>query len=173
VSDGAPLLSLLNRLRYPSPDDGGARPSTVRPGGTSPDETPTPAGGTEPARTRGTNASDIDVLFAAVSVAEFGDALEWYTRLFGRPADIDVKGDEAMWRITEGAWLYVVLDRTRAGKGVVTLSVGDLDTTAARIAARGIRTESFETVGDAGRKATFRDPDGNVISFVEVNQGKG
>ncbi len=165
-------MSFLNRLRYPSPDDGGTRQSSAGPVGTNRDE-PSPDAPTGASPPSDTNTSDIEVLFAAVSVADFESALEWYTRLFGRPPDIDVHETEVMWRILDGAWLYVVLDRDRAGNSVVTLSVGDLDTTVARIAARGVRTDSFEQVGDAGRKATFRDPDGNVISFAEVYQGKG
>jgi catechol 2,3-dioxygenase-like lactoylglutathione lyase family enzyme len=166
-------LSFLNRLRYPGPKNVGTRQSSGGPvgtnrGGPSPD----PPTGTSPP-SDATSTSDIEVLFAAVSVADFEGALEWYTRLFGRPPDIDVHKTEVMWRILDGAWLYVVLDRDRSGNSVVTLSVRDLDTTAARIAARGVRTDSFEQVGDAGRKATFRDPDGNVISFAEVYQGKG
>jgi predicted enzyme related to lactoylglutathione lyase len=168
-------VSFLNRLRYPTP--GTAQPGE---GSTEPPKTSATAGETsstptedEPAQTKTSGASEIEVLFAAVSVADFESALDWYTRLFGRPPDITPHETEVMWQILEGAWLYVVLDRERAGKSVVTLSVGDLDTTAARIAARGVRTDSFEQVGDAGRKATFRDPDGNVISFAEVYQGMG
>jgi catechol 2,3-dioxygenase-like lactoylglutathione lyase family enzyme len=165
-------MSFLNRLRYPSPDDGSDPQGAQGAGtaGTSRDDPPWAA--YESAAPGPTSASDVEVLFAAVSVADFDGAVDWYTRLFGRPPDIDVHDTEVMWRILDGAWLYVVLDRDRAGKSVVTLSVGDLDTTAARIAARGVRTASFEQVGDAGRKATFRDPDGNVISFAEVYQGK-
>jgi predicted enzyme related to lactoylglutathione lyase len=172
VGGGAPLLSFLNRLRYPSPGEGGARPGSAPGSDTTPRATP-PFVSEEPAPIHKPDPTGIDVLFAAVSVSDFEGALDWYTRLFGRPPDINVKGDEVMWRITEGAWLYVILDRNRAGTAVVTLSVGDLDSMSARIAARGIRTESFETVGDAGRKATFRDADGNVLSFVEVSQRKG
>jgi catechol 2,3-dioxygenase-like lactoylglutathione lyase family enzyme len=151
-------MSFFNRLRYPSPEDGSSPPAS-------------PVGVPAPDRTE--SASEIEVLFAAVSVADFDGARDWYTRLFGRNPDIDVHDTEVMWRVTEAAWLYVVLDRERAGKAVVTLSVGDLDTTVARLAARGVRTDSFEQVGDAGRKATFRDPDGNVVSFAEVYQGRG
>jgi len=168
-------LSFLNRLRYPSSGTTQPGPGSTEPRktGPTPSETPAPPAGDESAPTKTTGASEIEVLFAAVSVADFDGALDWYTRLFGRAPDITVHETEVMWRILEGAWLYVVLDRDRAGKSVVTLSVGDLDTTAARIAARGVRTDSFEQVGDAGRKATFRDPDGNVISFAEVYQGMG
>jgi predicted enzyme related to lactoylglutathione lyase len=163
-------LSFLNRLRHPTPDDGAARPGAPEPGDTTPDEASSAPTGAAAAPTGRTQSSGIDVLFAGVSVTEFDRALDWYTRLFGRPPDINVHDDEVMWRITEGAWLYVVVDRNRAGSAVVTFSVGDLDTTAARIAARGVRTDAFEKVGDAGRKATFRDPDGNVLSFAEVYQ---
>ncbi len=168
-------MSFLNRIRYPSPGTAQPGPGSAEPRktGPTPSETSAPPAEDEPAPTKTTGASEIEVLFAAVSVADFDGALDWYTRLFGRPPDITVHETEVMWRILEGAWLYVVLDRDRAGKSVVTLSVGDLDTTAARIAARGVRTDSFEQVGDAGRKATFRDPDGNVISFAEVYQGMG
>jgi catechol 2,3-dioxygenase-like lactoylglutathione lyase family enzyme len=155
-------LSFLNRLRYPSPGTSQPGQGSAEPGGAS---------GT--ARETSPVPTEIEVLFAAVSVADFDGALDWYSRLFGRPPDITVHENEVMWRILEGAWLYVVLDRERAGKSVVTLSVGDLDTATARIAARGVRTDSFERVGDAGRKATFRDPDGNTISFAEVYQGTG
>ena len=166
-------MSFLNRLRYPSPEDGRPRRGPTDPAGSAPDTTTSssPVGVTLPAE--GGSDSEIEVLFAAVSVADFEGAVDWYTRLFGREPDVDVHETEVMWRILDGAWLYVVLDRDRAGKSVVTLSVGDLDTTAARLAARGVRTDSFEQVGDAGRKATFRDPDGNIISFAEVYQDKG
>ena len=167
-------MSFLNRIRYPSPGTAQPGPGSAERGktGATSSETSAPIED-EPAQSKTTGASEIEVLFAAVSVADFDGALDWYTRLFGRPPDITVHETEVMWRILEGAWLYVVLDRDRAGRSVVTLSVGDLDTTAARIAARGVRTDSFEQVGDAGRKATFRDPDGNVISFAEVYQGRG
>jgi hypothetical protein len=155
-------LSFLNRLRYPSPGTSQSGQGSTDPGGAS-----------ATARETSPVPTEIEVLFAAVSVADFDGALDWYTRLFGRPPDITVHETEVMWRILESAWLYVVLDRERAGKSVVTLSVRDLDTAAARIAARGVRTDSFERVGDAGRKATFRDPDGNTISFAEVYQGMG
>ena len=73
-----------------------------------------------------------------------------------------------MWRLAEPAWLYVVVDPGRAGHTLVTLSVGDLDATLAELAARGIEAHTVEDVGDAGRKATVLDPDGNSVAIIEV-----
>lgn len=112
--------------------------------------------------------TDVEVLFAAVTVADLDGAVAWYTRLFGRPADIVPNDDEVMWRLTDSAWLYVLRDEKRAGHGLVTLCVADLDLAVAAIAARGITGGPVEIVGDAGRKATFTDAEGNTISFIEV-----
>ncbi len=112
---------------------------------------------------------DVDVLFAGVAVADFDAAVAWYTRLLGRPTDIIVTDNEVMWRFADAAWLYVVGDRERAGHALVTLSVADLDKTIAEIAARGITGGPAEYVGDAGRKASFTDTDGNSLAFIEVS----
>jgi hypothetical protein len=100
-------------------------------------------------------------------VADLG-AVAWYTRLLGRPADIVPNDDEVMWRLADAAWLYVVRDARRAGHALVTLCVADLDLAVAGIAARGITGGPVEIIGDAGRKATFTDDEGNAISFIEV-----
>jgi predicted enzyme related to lactoylglutathione lyase len=111
---------------------------------------------------------NIDVLFAGVSVTDLETALEWYQLLLGRPCDIIVNDDEVMWRVADSGWVYVVIDRQRAGKALVALAVADLDATLAEIADRGLRSSPIEIVGDGGRKATFSDPDGNLIAYIEV-----
>jgi predicted enzyme related to lactoylglutathione lyase len=115
--------------------------------------------------------TDIGILFAGVPVTDFGAAVLWYAQLFGRPADIIVKDDEVMWRFADAAWLYVIGDQERAGRALVTLCVTDLDQTVADIAGRGIACGAIELVGDAGRKATFTDADGNSLAFIEVASG--
>jgi hypothetical protein len=115
--------------------------------------------------------TDIDVLFAAVTVADLYGAVAWYTRLFGRPADIVPNDSEVMWRCADAAWLYVLRDEKRAGHALVTLCVADLDRAVADLAARGITGGPVETIGDAARKATFTDAEGNTVSFIEVPAG--
>jgi predicted enzyme related to lactoylglutathione lyase len=116
--------------------------------------------------------TDVEVLFAAVTVADLDGAVAWYARLFGRPADIVPNDNEVMWRCADAAWLYVLRDEKRAGHALVTLCVADLDQAVADIAARGITGGPAEIIGDAGRKATFTDAEGNAISFIEVTSGR-
>jgi len=115
---------------------------------------------------------DVDVLFAVVTVADLDAAVAWYARLFGRPADIVPNDNEVMWRLADAAWLYVVREEKRAGHALVTLCVADLDRAVADIAARGIAGGPVEIIGDAGRKATFTDAEGNAVSFIEVTSAR-
>jgi catechol 2,3-dioxygenase-like lactoylglutathione lyase family enzyme len=117
--------------------------------------------------------ADIESLLAGVAVSDFPAAVDWYTRLLGHPADIVAHETEVLWHLAGAAWLYVLADRERAGHALVTVSVADLDFTVAEIASRGITTGSAEHIGDAGRKATFSDADGNSIAFIEVTGPTG
>jgi len=111
---------------------------------------------------------DVEIAFTGVPVSELAAGLDFYGRLFGRPADVVVTDDEVMWRLAESAWLYVVVDAGRAGNALATLSVGDLDATVAELGERGISPASMEVIDGAGHKATVLDPDGNSVAIVEV-----
>ena len=110
----------------------------------------------------------MSTLFAGVPVADYATAIAWYERLFGRPPDVLVKEDEAMWQAAEAGWVYVVADRARAGNGLVTVIVDDLDEQLAELAGRGLADATIETYSNGVRKATLTDPEGNMIGFGEV-----
>jgi predicted enzyme related to lactoylglutathione lyase len=112
--------------------------------------------------------ADIQILFAGVAVADYDSAVDWYARLFGRPADVIVNDDEVMWHAAGTSWLYVVKDAKRAGNALVVLSVADLDQLVEEIGARGITGGSIEIIGDAGRKLTLIDGEGNTVAFIQV-----
>jgi len=80
-----------------------------------------------------------------------------------------VNDGEVMWRIAEAAWLYVLDDRARAGNSLVTMAVSDLEEAVNEIRDRAIISAPIEVIVGAGRKASFADPEGNVISFIEVD----
>lgn len=110
----------------------------------------------------------MEVLFASVPVADLEAAGLWYERLFGRPPDIVPNESEVMWRVTDGGWLYVIQDASRAGQTVVTISVRDLGAVVEELTGRGIHPGPITLIGEAGRKTTSTDPDGNAISLIEV-----
>jgi catechol 2,3-dioxygenase-like lactoylglutathione lyase family enzyme len=106
-------------------------------------------------------------LFAGLRVREFGEARKWYERLLGEPTFFP-HDTEAVWTLAEGRSVYVVEDADRAGLCVVTIMVDDLDARLAEIAARGLEPDERETYANGVRKTTYRDPDGNEVSFGAV-----
>jgi hypothetical protein len=102
-------------------------------------------------------------LFASIPVADRDAALKWYERLAGRPPDLIPNEREAAWRLTETGWIYIIADGERAGSGLNTLLVDDLDAFLANLAKRDITAGPVETIGDGVRRTTISDPDGNRL----------
>ena len=58
---------------------------------------------------------DVEIAFTGVPVSDLATGRDFFDRLFGRPADVEVAADEVMWRVAETAWLYVVVDQAGPG----------------------------------------------------------
>jgi hypothetical protein len=101
-------------------------------------------------------------------VAELGTALDWYERLLGRPPDMTPNESERTWQLIDDGWIYVVEDRERAGHGLATLIVSDLDARVGELSARGIETGEIERLNENVRTVMLADPDGNRIQLGEV-----
>ena len=101
-------------------------------------------------------------LFAGLRVRDFARA--WGERLLGEPSFFP-HATEAVWTLADGRSVYAVEDPDRAGRGVVTIFVDDLDARLAEIAASGLEPDDLETYSNGVRKAVFRDPDGNELGF--------
>jgi predicted enzyme related to lactoylglutathione lyase len=112
-------------------------------------------------------------LFAGVPVAEHRPAFAWYERLMGRPPDFHPHDKEAVWRLTDTGWIYVVEDAARAGRALITVLVDDLEAHIAGIAERGLVTEPIETLPGKVRRAAIEDPEGNRITFGEPLSPEG
>ncbi len=104
-------------------------------------------------------------LFASIPVASRDAAVTWYERFVGRPPDLIPNPDEAAWRMTETGWIYVVADAARAGSGLHTLLVDDLDGFLAGLAGRGLLSDPVDTMGNGVRHTTITDPDGNRLQI--------
>jgi hypothetical protein len=110
----------------------------------------------------------VDHLFAALPVSDLAAAVAFQERLHGRPPDLVPNDVEACWQVRYGAWLYVIVDAERAGAGLVTLLVEDLDSFLADVSGRGLSAGPVEPVGPAGRQVVLGDPDGNRVKVAQV-----
>ncbi len=70
-----------------------------------------------------------------------------------------------MWTLADDRSVYIEQDPDRAGQGLVTVLVEDLDVQLAEIAARGLAADELQTYSNGVRKAVFRDTDGNEVGF--------
>jgi predicted enzyme related to lactoylglutathione lyase len=107
----------------------------------------------------------ITQLFAGIPVTDYAASLAWYERLLGRPADLLPSNDEAAWRLTDSAWIYIVAEPTRAGAALHTLLIEDLDEFLSGVAARGIEAGPVEMISDGSRFALLTDPEGNSLKL--------
>jgi len=109
----------------------------------------------------------VEYVFAGLVVSDRDEAAAWYSRLFGRSPDMLPNEAEAAWQLTESASVYLLADPARAGHGVLTLIVDDLDAELAAIAARDLVTRPAEET-PAGRTCKLTDPDGNSIQLAQL-----
>lgn len=109
--------------------------------------------------------------FAGIAVADYQAMRAWYERLLGKPPDFFPHDSEAVWQIAEHAWIYVVADAERTGKGLVTMLVDDLDARAGELAARGVPVGPIEAMYEGMRVMAITDPEGNKITFGQPVDG--
>jgi hypothetical protein len=105
-------------------------------------------------------------LFGGLPVSNYERGLTWYTRLFGGEPAFLPNATEAVWEIAEHRYLYIVEQPERAGYGLHTLFVADLDQRVADMSARGIDPAAQEEYDNGVRKVIYRDADGNEIGFA-------
>lgn len=110
----------------------------------------------------------IDNVLASVAVKDLKVASEWYSQLFGRPADSTPMPEVAEWKFRRGGWLQVYQLPERAGGGSFTLAVSDIDAVAARVRNLGI-DPGKRTSGPMVKTLMITDPDGNSIAFAETS----
>jgi predicted enzyme related to lactoylglutathione lyase len=101
--------------------------------------------------------------FAGIAAADYPALRDWYERLFGREPDLVPHDREVAWRLTETGWIYVVEDPERAGRGLLTLLVDDLDAHGEELRERGFEPQEVE---DGVRKLELVDPEGNRVSLA-------
>ena len=105
-------------------------------------------------------------LFAGNHVSDFQASKAWYEKFLGSEPAFLPHDTEAVWEIAENRYLFIVEDEEGAGGADTTIFVEDFDARVADVASRGLEPAENETYEGKARKAIYRDPDGNEISFA-------
>lgn len=108
----------------------------------------------------------IDHVLAVVPVTDLETSREWYTSLFGRPADNNPMPTLVEWQVRPNAWVQVFADADRAGSGLLNVAVDDLDGHLAELAERGLAPGEIVDANKGVRISTITDPDGNSIGII-------
>jgi hypothetical protein len=104
-------------------------------------------------------------LFAGIAVSDYATALPWYEQFFGRPPSFLPTDTEAVWQVADHGYIYIVQQPERAGHALVLSFVDDLEDRVAKLSQRGIQPASRETFDNGVTKVSYRDAEGNEISF--------
>jgi len=118
-------------------------------------------------------------VFAGLPVRSLSAASDWYTKLLGREPDARPAPGVADYYLAQGrvpelGTFQLREDPARAGGGVMTLNVSDIESVAERLANLTVpfETQTFpidaETVSSV-TVGTFEDPDGNAVTVVQPN----
>lgn len=109
----------------------------------------------------------IENALASVAVKNLDSSIEWYEKLFGRPADSRPMWEVAEWKFERGGWLQVYQTKERFGAGSATLTVSNLEQQITQLKKLGL--EPGQTIINAKVKIVMiEDPDGNSLAFAEV-----
>lgn len=107
-------------------------------------------------------------MFAGIAVRDFQRSLAWYRRLLGAEPAFYPNDREAVWLLAPQRWLYIIVDPKRAGGGIQTIMLDDLEAVVEGIAARGLEPDDEEVPAENTRKLMYRDPDGNEIGLGRI-----
>jgi hypothetical protein len=110
----------------------------------------------------------IEQIFAGIATTDHEAAFGFYERVLGKPPDMLPTDGEAVWQVAGAGWIYVVADPARAGRGLLTLMVDDLETHVAGLRGRGLAPGAIETVPGLFSKAELTDLDGNRVTFAQA-----
>lgn len=104
-------------------------------------------------------------LFAGISVRDRATSLPWYVRFLGSEPAFFPNDVEAVWELAEHRYLYIEERGEHAGHSHQMLFLADFEERITAISDRGIEPDVRETYDNGVRHVTYRDPDGNEISF--------
>ena len=101
-----------------------------------------------------------------IPVRDLARSRSWYERLLGKAPDLEVVPGIAEY-LVGGVWVQLMDGEPPGGSWTLRFGVADLDSERERLLGLGIELGDVQTVPGAIRYFTFRDPDGNLLSWYQ------
>ncbi len=108
----------------------------------------------------------IEKVYAHLSCTDLNRSKDWFENLFGRTPDASPMGGLVEWHHRDNAGFQLFEDAANAGRGTMTLIVGDLKGEHSRLTACGLTPPDIESA-DTVSLIRLRDPDGNLVVLAQ------
>jgi catechol 2,3-dioxygenase-like lactoylglutathione lyase family enzyme len=106
-----------------------------------------------------------------IPVRDLAAASKWYTRLLGHGPEFEPAPDVVEFELFGDVWLQLLEAPANAGTAILRIGVSDVEAQREHVASIGVEVGDVEHVEGVIKLCDFRDPDGNLLSLVEVVAG--
>jgi predicted enzyme related to lactoylglutathione lyase len=106
-------------------------------------------------------------MITEIRVRDILTSREWYTRLFGKPPDLEPFPGNVEFKIG-GAWVQIVKGEVKPSSWTILFEVRDLARERERIVKAGIIAPEIQSVPEVISWFDLGDPDGNQMRWFQV-----
>lgn len=110
---------------------------------------------------------DVRETITEITVSDMSKSREWYSRLFGKPPDLEPFEGNVEFKVG-GAWVQIVSDEVRDSSWTIIFEVRDLPRERERLRAAGIQATEINTKPGVITWFDLKDPDGNRMRWFQV-----
>lgn len=111
-------------------------------------------------------------LFAGIPIKDFESSVRWYENFLDKKPSFFPHKTEAVWELAESRYVFIVLDKAKAGNALTTFFVEDLDSFLDKASKQMITPSKDEMYPNNVQKLTYHDPDGNEFGICGINTNK-
>jgi predicted enzyme related to lactoylglutathione lyase len=115
----------------------------------------------------GADPIEVKDVITEIKVRDATASREWYTKLFGKPPDLEPFPGNIEFKIG-GAWIQISRGDVKPSSWTILFEVRDLQKERERLIASGIEVPPIGLVPDVISWFDLSDPDGNSMRWFQV-----
>lgn len=113
------------------------------------------------------NAIDVRETITEITVSDLKSSRDWYSRLFGKGADLEPFEGNVEYKIG-GHWVQIVQGHVRPSSWTILFEVRDLAKERTRLLNAGIQVPEIKSAPNVISWFDIKDPDGNAMRWFQV-----